>query len=292
MWFFNSGATEVAPAPVVFGDFTDGRQVPVRALRLLAISALTIILSASASVFALSTYPTAPKNLAAAPTATQITQANVTPVATPATVTAAAPKPAVSSRATTPSCSPGSDPAPTTIGLGDSDTGVISRVDSNNSYQVYGKSTSEIWSQINRCSPVRSGASGFAGDTSYQLNYVYRYGVGSDGLCRVASAAVSMHISQVFPAWSPATGTPSSTTSAWNSFIAGLHTHENGHVSIDNSYAKQIYNAMISAQSASDCGTLQSSVNSTVKSLQSQLDAANDSYDASTGHGRTQGATL
>lgn len=288
MWFKRSAATSVVSAPAIIGDFSDGRVEPVRGIRLLAVSAVVIILSASASVYALSGHS---KPTPTPPTATQITQANSTPITPPPAPGAAAPvKTAVSSRAATPACTPGSDPAPGAVGLSDSASGVISQADSN-SYRVYGNSTSEIWSQINRCSPTRSGGV-FAANTSYRLDYVYRFMVGADGQCRIASAAVGMHTSQVFPAWSPASGTSSSTVAGWNRFIAALRTHENGHVTIDNSYAQRMYTAIMATQPNASCSALQASVNGTLASLQAQLDAANDAYDTATGHGRTQGATL
>jgi predicted secreted Zn-dependent protease len=291
MWFKRNHGTHDVPVSVVIGDFSDGRPEPTRGIRVLAISSIVIILSASASVYALSGHPKAQPTEPT--TATQIVHASSSAGATSpsAPTVAGRVKTVASARSATPICTMGSDPAPTAISLGDGDSGVISRLDSGNTYRVYGNSTSEIWSQINRCSPVRSGGV-FAGDTSYQLNYVYRFGVGSDGLCRVVSAAVSIHVAQVFPTWSPANGTPSSVINAWNSFSNGLHSHENGHVSIDNSYAQQMYAAMISSQPSASCSSLQAGVNATVGSLQSKLDAANETYDASTGHGRTQGAVL
>jgi predicted secreted Zn-dependent protease len=287
MWFKKSQVTPDIQG--VIGIFDDRRELPVRGIRLLAVSSIVVILSASASVFALNSYPDAPTLTT---TATEITQAKVAQPSTHSTPAAAKPvKTVVSSRAVTPTCTRGTEPRPSTIALSDSSNGVILRTDSSNRYRVYGTSTSAIWSQIKRCSPVRDGGV-FAADTSYQLSYVYRYAAGSGGLCRVASAAVSMHVSQIFPAWSPASGTSSATTDAWHRFISGLHKHENGHVSIDTSYAHKIYDAMLSAQPASSCNNLKSNVDAAVHHMQAQLTAANDAYDASTGHGRTQGAVL
>jgi predicted secreted Zn-dependent protease len=289
MWLRGNRTTPVVPVKVIMGDFSDGRVEPVRGIRLLAVSAVVIILSASASVYALSGHA---KPATEAPTAAEIVQANAVTAGQPIAPTNSTPAKAVaSSRAVTPSCTRGIDPTPTAISLPDSASDVILQSDSSNSYRVYGNSTSEIWSQINRCSPVRSGGV-FAADTSYRLDYVYRFMVGADGQCRVASAAVGMHTSQVFPVWSPTSTTPDSTTARWNAFSTALHAHENGHVALDNSYAQKLYAALMATQPTANCATLQANVNAAASNLQAQLDAANNAYDAATGHGRTQGAVL
>lgn len=157
-------------------------------------------------------------------------------------------------------------------------------------YAVHGLSTAQINSQMAACSPVVQNGDGFDASTLYNLSTLYNFGMNSDGLCTVTSASVGINVGMVMPAWSNA-GASSSLTSTWNRFITNLQTHENGHATIDESYASKIYTDMISVP-PTDCGSINATVKAVVANDTAAMNAANDSYDASTNHGATQGASL
>lgn len=158
-------------------------------------------------------------------------------------------------------------------------------------YTVFGNTKSQIAGQIHSCSPVVSGGARYAASTDYVINWTFQFQNDATGNCLITTANVGVGIGTILPSWQSTPTTSAGTPASWNTFIANLDRHEEGHASLDRQYAGQILN-MLQNFPLTSCDNIQSDANARAKAIVTQLDQANEQYDAITQHGTTQGATL
>jgi predicted secreted Zn-dependent protease len=162
---------------------------------------------------------------------------------------------------------------------------------SQQTYTVYGNSAADISSQVYRCTPVQTDEGRFAASTDYSINWAYNFVTDDAGLCRVNAASVTLATSQVLPTWQTTKGTPASAAKAWQDFNTHLLEHENGHLSLDRQYANKLLRDLQNTPAA-DCAVIGAKAQASIHSNLGALKQANQDYDANTGHGVSQGATL
>lgn len=181
---------------------------------------------------------------------------------------------------------------PSAVPLSDGSTGLTQQIDQPSSYQIFGRTSDTLRSQIRQCAPLSAGDdSRYAAETTYNLTWRYQYiNVGNDQ-CQVANASVGIHVSQILPVWRPDSKTSPKLVAAWNTFATALNTHENGHVGLDLQYAQNLLNDLRSLP-ATPCSQIQEAVRHLTDSDSAMLAQANDNYDSTTNHGATQGAIL
>jgi predicted secreted Zn-dependent protease len=168
--------------------------------------------------------------------------------------------------------------------------GLYTTIDPEYHYGVTGDSLSKINAQMALCSPIRENEIHYAATTYYNLSWQLQYRQFGD-MCTIDTARVGLHISMVFPAWSPPIATPIDTTLGWNRFLRNLHTHENGHVARDQAAGKAIQN-MFHSLPPTLCTRITALATERANRIIASLDATNQRYDSDTDHGRTQGAVL
>jgi predicted secreted Zn-dependent protease len=190
-----------------------------------------------------------------------------------------------------PDCSSAPYQLPSQLAGQDLAAGVHVSPDTSVTYPVYGDTTADLEQDIARCSPIATSEGRFAATTGYALATYYRYAGTAQGTCRVTSAVVTLHINQTFPQWQDKPTADSQTRVAWNNFIANLHTHEQGHIELDQAAAQNLF-AQLTNLEAPNCSALQTIVSATTSSIINNLRIANDQYDDTTKHGTTQGAVL
>lgn len=225
-------------------------------------------------------------------TATVATAAATTP-ATPGAPTSAKTSSTVSAVAQTPApprCSTASYSAPSQLNLLSAPLGLTQVVDATTYYQVNGYNAAQVRSQLQQCAPS-AGGSGveFAAETGYALSWQYDT-VSAGGLCSIANAKVGLHLNMILPSWQ-ATAAGAGYAGVWQQFASSLATHENGHAALDQQFAARL---LLSLQTTppGDCGSLGSIVQARLNADVAALDAANNTYDAATNHGATQGAVI
>lgn len=150
-------------------------------------------------------------------------------------------------------------------------------------YQVFGNSQAEVKTQLHACGPRDD----FAGDASYSVNWIYAL-IRSEGseLCVLTSVKVGLRTQMLLPLRD--NSLPLSYE--WNNFSAGLAAHEQGHMSLSQQYASQLYTTLQNYP-AGDCYTMSSVVEATAQQIVRELGAAQLRYDSATAHGATQGAS-
>jgi predicted secreted Zn-dependent protease len=112
-----------------------------------------------------------------------------------------------------------------------------------------------------------------------------------NGLCRLATVSVGLHAGVVLPSWTPDANATPGIVAGWQSYIAALAAHEQGHVDLDVTGARRLL-ADLQALPALPCGSVDTRVASMLTNTTDAIERANAAYDAETNHGRGQGAIL
>ncbi|HVS58157.1 MAG TPA: DUF922 domain-containing protein [Candidatus Saccharimonadales bacterium] len=170
--------------------------------------------------------------------------------------------------------------------------GLHTLIDTPHFYRVYGDTSAQIRQQIVWCAPTQFIGAGeaYSGQTDFWMGWSYRYAQTATA-CQVTDVAVGLHVTQAYPEWQPTISAQPGLATQWQTFIANLKTHEQGHVSLGEQYAQTTLHD-IQRMSAPSCTALVQAVDNRTSQEVAALNAANQHYDASTNHGATQGAIL
>lgn len=210
----------------------------------------------------------------------------------PATAAAASAQPSQGqSVAAVPACTPTLSQALAALDLSQDPAGLTVQADPVTQYRIYGNTAGQLRTQIEQCAPNTSGSSSaeYTADTSYAMSW--QYTVVTSDTCRLGSVKVGVHIMTTMPLWQPTASAAAGLGNRWNIFVQNLAAHEAGHAALDKQYAARIADDL-NALPAMDCSLVASSVKRVVNNDIVALNQANDTYDATTNHGATQGAVL
>ncbi len=100
----------------------------------------------------------------------------------------------------------------------------------------------------------------------------------------ITAVDVTVKLRVTMPAWPNAKTAPDAEQRAWAQFLAALTAHEQGHVDLVNQYFADIETRLVGQ--SPDAAKRLWAENSTA------LQAASDSYDSDTDHGRKQGTVI
>lgn len=192
-----------------------------------------------------------------------------------------------------PNCNPNSiNVAVNAPELANNQDGLQKIVETPQYYQVYGYTSSDVQKQILRCSPVQEDGQTLAASTNYALSWKLSY-VGSEnpGMCKVDKVAVGLRVAQLYPNWNESQYATAGYAGRWKAFMTNLQTHENGHRDLDAQYAASLYDTLKQLPEV-DCSSFMNTATNKANEVIAALNQANESYDAQTNHGTTQGAVL
>jgi len=180
--------------------------------------------------------------------------------------------------------------APALVDLSVAHDGLTAIVNEPYTYTVSASSLTGLRSGIENCTARAQVAGSYHAITARQIVWSYAFSqAGSQ--CTLVNVRVGLNISQLLPDFTPKPGTSQSVIDAWNTYHTSLLTHENGHVDVAKRYAAELVDKLNSLGTM-DCGAIQTIAKTTVDSELKTLNATDTDYDASTGHGATQGAVL
>src|SRR4029078_10465196 len=103
--------------------------------------------------------------------------------------------------------------------------------------------------------------------------------------------SVGIHVTVAVPSWTPGPGVAPGLADGWQTYIAALILHEQGHVDRDLASAQQLLDDL-TALGEADCGGLAAQVSNLATLSGVALAKSHADYDNETAHGRTQGAVL
>jgi predicted secreted Zn-dependent protease len=136
-----------------------------------------------------------------------------------------------------------------------------------------------------------SGDRFFAANTHWRIRWSFR--VESDGRsCHLSSATTELDIDMNLPRWKPPSDAAPALVKRWNEFAAAVRKHEDGHRDIAIAAAHEIDARAEKTPPQHDCEVLKKKLSRTADATLREFRDKENSYDVTTMHGRTQGATF
>lgn len=156
-------------------------------------------------------------------------------------------------------------------------------------YDVGGNSARAIRTDINAHRPNADGH-GYDGRTDWRITWQYQ--LMSDGTsCKVDSMDATLDVTMTLPRWTPLPRASEKLVAQWNDYDRALRTHEEGHQAIAMAAKNEIERSDgLTALVAADCKLLGTQLNAAATAIIDTHRKADAAYDASTDHGKTQGA--
>lgn len=148
-------------------------------------------------------------------------------------------------------------------------------------YPVRGRSPRAIRDSINEGRPKPAEGDAFDARTSWR--YQTRWFNDAAGVCDPTTAEVVMTIVVTLPELATRDALDRRERERWDRYFAALIGHEHNHVRVAMAAAEQLRTFM---RSAPDCATMEA----VQQQIGASIQAANDAYDETTRHGRTEGA--
>lgn len=187
------------------------------------------------------------------------------------------------------SCSQVSTPPSTALSVSSANPGLKKNVDMHY-YNIYGSIKNQLSSQMSACGPKDGGGS-WSAYTAYNINWRYNYTlVGS--ACGLENIAVGVQVDMYLPEWQIPESFTAGLDESWSSYISALTTHENGHRDYDIEGANKILVVLNNLGSYSSCEEASTAADAKGDEILDEVKSLNESYDATTNHGATQGAVL
>jgi len=142
---------------------------------------------------------------------------------------------------------------------------------------------------LNKVSPYHQDGRTFHSRTSWELNWHYHWTENSDGKCKIDQVSVELDSKITLPTLVNATVDQQN---HFNNYLLSLRTHELGHVGFGRQAAYAIDGAIKALPELASCKALDAAANATATQLLSDYQLKEIQYDATTNHGKTQGASI
>lgn len=188
-------------------------------------------------------------------------------------------------------CKPNTSYAlPKAISLTSKKEGLTYVNDGTSYYHVGGANVTAIRNALNQCAPTFNGTGDYLSYTSYAVSWSYTIATGKNNTCTLSDVRVGLRVSQLMPSLLNKTGESKSVQNKWNAFRIALHTHEDGHTSVDIAQAKKLL-ANLQKLSGS-CSSIATSAQQVTTTATNAFVTANHEHDTDTDYGRDQGAVF
>jgi predicted secreted Zn-dependent protease len=158
-------------------------------------------------------------------------------------------------------------------------------------YEVVGNSASELRQQLNTKGPIGEGGKRVDGHTDWHVAWTYQYVPAADG-CKFTELGITLTATITLPRWAADDEASNALLKKWQSYIAALRVHEDGHYSHGVRAAEEIKSLGQSLHTPEGCSTFAKHFNDQAASILEKYKVADAAYDADTKHGRTQGAVF
>ena len=152
-------------------------------------------------------------------------------------------------------------------------------------YAIHGSSPTQLRTQMNQCGPIADGRENDA-FTKWLVNWQVfdRDGNG----CGIGGLAIHVRVDMYLPQWTDVA--PPDLERRWNTYIAALTSHEDGHVAHGFGAAERVYRTLVRLPPAATCAQLNAGAAAAARVVVGSFGALDVTYDEETRHGATQGA--
>ena len=178
-------------------------------------------------------------------------------------------------------------PAPVPSVPASSNQGVVVEQVDFSYYEVEGESPEALAAALSEHGPDFNG-SRFFGMTRWSLSADYgwqRRGVG----CGLENVRVEIDVETQLPYWRRSWTQDAGLRTDWYTFLGALDEHERGHRDLAREAADTVRRRLVALE-APTCAEVRERARRTAVEVMRTYDARHRAYDASTGHGHTQGA--
>lgn len=134
------------------------------------------------------------------------------------------------------------------------------------------------------------GPGDYYAQANWHITWYSTYADTASGACRIATTRVTLKTTYTMPRWTPPATAPAELVPAWSGYMSRLWLHERGHNRNGLRTARRIHTLIRNARPRSTCTQLGNAVNGASSAQIKVGQRADVSYDATTGHGATQGA--
>jgi predicted secreted Zn-dependent protease len=155
-------------------------------------------------------------------------------------------------------------------------------------YDIRGSTAQELSLEMFRLGPSGEEGRRSSGYTAWNIDWRFRP-ESRGSACMASWVEVQADIVITLPRWNPPPDAPRELRSQWDTYLAALRAHEEGHRDLAVAAARQVH-ARISGFLTASCQDFERLVNREANLILDQLRADNLRYDEETGSGATQGA--
>lgn len=156
-------------------------------------------------------------------------------------------------------------------------------------YPVHADPAQSLREALNAATPITVNGRRFHGYTRWYVRWTFRWQREASGSCRITEVTTRLTTEVQLPDLRRATPAQQA---RFDRYLPALSQHEQGHVQLGRDAAHAIDAAIAALPAASDCATLERGANALGHALLQEHVEREKRYDATTGHGATQGARL
>ena len=157
---------------------------------------------------------------------------------------------------------------------------------------IVGNNEDALAAALKQVGSTNANGDRFAASTRWQLRWNFRVEQHPGASCQLASAKTELDIHLTLPRWMPPRNASPALVKKWNRFADALRKHEDGHRDIAIEAARVVTDRVAAAQPEGDCATLKKRLGRIADDTLREYKDKESSYDVTTMHGQTQGATF
>jgi predicted secreted Zn-dependent protease len=156
-------------------------------------------------------------------------------------------------------------------------------------YTITGNTAAEMRASLGKLGPVGKDGKTYHARTNW--NVKWRYTVNAKGTrCTVNTTTVTVRIGMYMPRWDKRSEVPRKLQDKWDKYYVSLRLHENGHMNHGVAAADEIKRMLFQRSSNQSCAALKEEIRSAADAIIADYIKKDATHDASTNHGRRQGA--
>lgn len=155
-------------------------------------------------------------------------------------------------------------------------------------YVIRGSTLSELRAQMSRLGPVDASGRHDA-YTSWVVRWSYPYERQPDS-CGLGKVKVSLTVTFTMPEWERPDDAPADVVTRWERYTKVLQEHEDGHKDHGYGAAREVLRELRAFDSRPTCDEANRAANQRAERILDVYRKKDQSYDATTRHGATQGA--
>ena len=156
-------------------------------------------------------------------------------------------------------------------------------------YQITGSTADELRTQMDQLGYTDEFGHRWDAYTEWHVNWSYPYSATSNN-CTSGLVQVQTQITFIFPQWNAPESASQDLIDRWDTYMAALQEHEDGHKKIAIEAGYEILQAINALPAYPSCSELEQAADAVGEIILEQYRQQQATYDQNTEHGRTQGA--